>query len=131
MNKLNRWWIALAGVLLQMALGAVYAWSVFRVPPYQSSFSWTISQVTLTFTVAIMVLGFASFFRSGLWIKNVEYQSRRDDRPEALYGLGVFLASFSSIGLWWLYSVLWSHRRHRPWIFRTIVPCLCSAAVVS
>ncbi len=26
----NRWSIAVAGVLLQIALGAVYAWSVFR-----------------------------------------------------------------------------------------------------
>jgi hypothetical protein len=28
----NRWSIAVAGVLLQVALGAVYAWSVFRAP---------------------------------------------------------------------------------------------------
>ena len=69
MNKLERWWIALAGILLQMALGAVYAWSVFRVP-LAKQFHWTISEVTLTFTIAIMVLGFASFF-GGLWLKQV------------------------------------------------------------
>ena len=100
MSTLNRWWIAFAGVLLQMALGAVYAWSVFRVP-LAKQFNWTISQVTLTFTIAIMVLGFASFF-GGLWLKRV------GPRVVALtggvlYGLGVFLASFSNHGLWWLY----------------------------
>jgi len=100
MNMLNRWWIAFAGVLLQMALGAVYAWSVFRVP-LARQFHWTISQVTLTFTIAIMVLGFASFF-GGLWLKQV------GPRVVALtggilYGGGVFLASFSNHGLWWLY----------------------------
>ncbi|HEX7158314.1 MAG TPA: OFA family MFS transporter [Edaphobacter sp.] len=100
MNKMERWWIALAGVLLQMALGAVYAWSVFRIP-LANRFHWTISQVTLTFTIAIFVLGFASFF-GGLWLKKV------GPRVVAmtggvLYGLGVFLASFSSNGLWWLY----------------------------
>jgi MFS transporter, OFA family, oxalate/formate antiporter len=100
MNKLNRWWIAFAGVLLQMALGAVYAWSVFRVP-LAKQFHWTISQVTLTFTVAIMVLGFAAFF-GGLWIKKVGTRVVAMTGG-ALYGLGVFLASFSSIGLWWLY----------------------------
>jgi MFS transporter, OFA family, oxalate/formate antiporter len=100
MNKLNRWWIAFAGVLLQMALGAVYAWSVFRVP-LAKQFNWTISQVTLTFTIAIMVLGFASFF-GGLWIKHVGTRVVAMTGG-ALYGLGVFLASFSSIGLWWLY----------------------------
>jgi len=100
MTKLNRWWIAFAGVLLQMALGAVYAWSVFRVP-LAKQFNWTISQVTLTFTIAIMVLGFASFF-GGLWIKHVGTRVVAMTGG-ALYGLGVFLASFSSIGLWWLY----------------------------
>ncbi len=28
-NVTNRWLIALAGVVIQVALGAVYAWSVF------------------------------------------------------------------------------------------------------
>ena len=28
----NRWVIAAAGVVMQLALGAVYAWSVFRIP---------------------------------------------------------------------------------------------------
>lgn len=100
MNSMKRWWIALAGILLQMALGAVYAWSVFRVP-LSKQFHWTISQVTLTFTIAIFVLGVAAFF-GGLWLK------QSGPRVVALtggvlYGLGVFLASYSSIGLWWLY----------------------------
>jgi MFS transporter, OFA family, oxalate/formate antiporter len=66
MPTTNRWGIALAGVFMQIALGAVYAWSVFRNPLMQQ-FHWTISQVTLTFTIAIFVLGFASFF-GGLWL---------------------------------------------------------------
>jgi OFA family oxalate/formate antiporter-like MFS transporter len=100
MNGSKRWWIAFAGVLLQMALGAVYAWSVFRVP-LARRFHWTISEVTLTFTIAIMALGFAAFF-GGLWLKQV------GPRVVAmtggvLYGAGVFLASMSYHGLWWLY----------------------------
>ena len=100
MQTLNRWWIAFAGVLLQMALGAVYVWSVFRVP-LAKQFGWTISQVTLTFTIAIMVLGFASFF-GGLWLKRVGPRVVAMTGA-ALYGAGVFLASFSNHGLWWLY----------------------------
>ncbi|HEY6374394.1 MAG TPA: OFA family MFS transporter [Edaphobacter sp.] len=100
MQTLNRWWIAFAGVLLQMTLGAVYAWSVFRVP-LSKEFLWTISQVTLTFTIAIMVLGFASFF-GGLWLKRVGPRVVAMTGG-ALYGSGVFLASFSNHGLWWLY----------------------------
>ncbi len=100
MKTPNRWVIAVAGVFLQIALGAVYAWSVFRVP-LAKQFGWSISQVTLTFTISIFVLGFAAFF-GGLWM------NRRGPRVVALtaavlYGLGVFLASFSANKLWWLY----------------------------
>jgi OFA family oxalate/formate antiporter-like MFS transporter len=96
----NRWGIAVAGVLLQIALGAVYAWSVFRVP-LTKQFGWSISQVTLTFTISIFVLGIAAFF-GGLWL------NRKGPRIVALtggflYGAGVFLASFSAHRLWWLY----------------------------
>lgn len=99
MRTNNRWVIAIAGVFLQIALGAVYAWSVFRVP-LAKQFGWSISEVTLTFTISIFVLGFAAFF-GGLWL------NRKGPRVVALtggalYGLGVFLASFSH-DLWWLY----------------------------
>jgi MFS transporter, OFA family, oxalate/formate antiporter len=98
--RTNRWGIAIAGVLLQIALGAVYAWSIFRVPLVKQ-FGWSISEVTLTFTISIFVVGFAAFF-GGLWL------NRRGPRIVALtggflYGAGVFLASFSDHRLWWLY----------------------------
>src|SRR5216684_2942932 len=98
--KTNRLGIAVAGVLLQIALGAVYAWSVFRVP-LASQFGWSISEVTLTFTISIFVLGVAAFL-GGLWL------NRRGPRIVALtggflYGVGVLLASFSDHKLWWLY----------------------------
>src|ERR1039458_10165624 len=89
----NRWVIALAGIFLQIALGAVYAWSVFRTP-LAKQFGWSISEVTLTFTISIFVLGVSAFF-GGLWL------NRQGPRivamtGGALYGLGVFLASFRS-----------------------------------
>src|SRR3981189_1477193 len=99
MRTNNRWVIAIAGVFFQIALGAVYAWSVFRVP-LTKQFGWSISEVTLTFTISIFVLGFAAFF-GGLWL------NRKGPRIVALtggvcYGVGVFLASFTH-SLAWLY----------------------------
>lgn len=96
----NRWSIAVAGVIIQIALGAVYAWSVFRIP-LTKAFGWTISQVTLAFTIAILTLGFASF-AGGLWMR------RSGPRAVAIaagifYGVGIFLASFSGGHLYWLY----------------------------
>ncbi len=46
MRTYNRWVIAAAGVLMQVALGAVYAWSMFRAPLVRQ-FGWSISAVTL------------------------------------------------------------------------------------
>src|SRR5580658_6650635 len=100
MRGMNRWAIAAAGVILQIALGAVYAWSVFRIP-LARQFGWSIPEITLTFTICIFVLGVAAFF-GGLWM------NRKGPRIVALtaavlYGGGVFLAGFSADKLWWLY----------------------------
>ena len=100
MRAVNRWAIAAAAVCLQIALGAVYAWSVFRIP-LSRQFGWSISQVTLTFTISNFMLGASAFF-GGLWL------NRSGPRMVALtggvlYGTGVFLASFSDHKLWWLY----------------------------
>jgi OFA family oxalate/formate antiporter-like MFS transporter len=100
-SNTNRWGIAAAGFLMQMALGAVYAWSVFRVPLVKQ-FHWSVEEVTLTFTISIFVLGVSAFF-GGLWL------NKKGPRVVALaggflYGLGVFLASFSANKLWWLYA---------------------------
>src|ERR1700743_1882146 len=100
MSSMSRWGIPAAGFLMQMALGAVYAWSVFRTP-LAKQFHWSIEDVTFTFTVSIFVLGVAAFF-GGLWL------NKKGPRVVALtagvlYGLGVFLASFSADKLWWVY----------------------------
>jgi len=100
MSNNNRWGIAVAGFLMQMTLGAVYAWSVFRAP-LTKQFHWSIEEVTLTFTISIFVLGVSAFF-GGLWL------NKKGPRVVALtggflYGFGVFLASFSADKLWWLY----------------------------
>ena len=102
----NRWLLAGAGVLMQLALGAVYAWSVFR-NPLMKTFGWSISDVTTTFSIAILVLGFAAFL-GGLWMRRVG--------PRVVgitagicYGLGVALASLANGNIWilWLtYGVL-------------------------
>lgn len=97
----NRWGIAAAAFFLQIALGAVYAWSVFR-NPLMARFGWSITQVTLTFTICFAMLGLASC-AGGVWMH------RAGPRVvvitgSVLYGTGMILASFSNIGLWWLYA---------------------------
>ncbi len=92
--------IAVAGVVMQVALGAVYAWSVFRIPLTQA-FGWTIPEVTLAFTIDILVVGFASF-AGGLWMRRVGPRTVAIVAG-VLYGAGTFGASLSAGRLWWLY----------------------------
>jgi MFS transporter, OFA family, oxalate/formate antiporter len=99
-NVTNRWVIAAAGVVMQVALGAVYAWSVFR-KPLSDAYGTGVSEVNTTFSIAILSLGFAAFF-GGLWM------GRSGPRIVALtsgvlYGAGIFLASFAEPNLWILY----------------------------
>jgi OFA family oxalate/formate antiporter-like MFS transporter len=99
-NVTNRWLIATAGVVMQVALGAVYAWSVFR-KPLSEAYGTGVSEVNTTFSIAILSLGFAAFF-GGLWM------GRSGPRIVALtsgvlYGAGIFLASFAEPSLWILY----------------------------
>jgi MFS transporter, OFA family, oxalate/formate antiporter len=96
----NRWTIAAAGVVMQIALGAVYAWSVFRIP-LTKEFGWSISQVTLTFTLSIFFLGVSAVF-GGLWMARVGPRTV-GLTAAVLYGAGVFLASLSADKLWVLY----------------------------
>jgi len=100
MHSINRWWIAVAGICMQMALGAAYAWSVFRIPLVKE-FGWSISAVSLTFTICWFSLGCTSFL-GGLWMNRI---GPRIVAVVAglLWGGGVFLASFSAHKLWVLY----------------------------
>jgi OFA family oxalate/formate antiporter-like MFS transporter len=96
----GRWNIAVAGVLVQLALGAVYAWSVFN-KPLQTEFGWTRSQAVLPFEVAIGTIFIGTLLGGKI-------QDRRGPRPVAiagvtLYSVGVMLASLvHSRGQLWL-----------------------------
>src|SRR4030081_1146069 len=102
----NRWLLAGGGGLMQLALGAAYACSGIRNPVIKT-FGWSIADVTTTFSIPILVLGFAASL-GGLWMRRVG--------PRVVgitagicYGLGVALASLSNGNIWllWLtYGVL-------------------------
>jgi MFS transporter, OFA family, oxalate/formate antiporter len=97
----NRVIIAIAGVVMQVALGAVYAWSVFREPLAQAYGGASVTAVNTTFSITIFTLGFAAFV-GGLWM------GRSGPRIVALtagvlYGLGIFLAGFAQSSLFLLY----------------------------
>jgi OFA family oxalate/formate antiporter-like MFS transporter len=102
----NRWVVAVAAVVMQLGLGAVYAWSVFR-EPLSTHYGTGITQVNIAFFVAILLIGFAAFVggrwmqRSGPHIVGIT--------GGVFYGVGIFLAWFagsSYVILWLTYGLL-------------------------
>ena len=89
----NRWNIAAAAVLMQICLGAVYGWSVFKNPLMRAE-HWTETSVQLNFTLALLFLGVGSII-GGLW------QDKVGPRKVAtaagiLYGAGYIVAFFAA-----------------------------------
>ncbi len=85
---------------MQVALGAVYAWSVFR-KPLSDYYGTGVSEVNTAFSIAILALGFAAF-AGGVWM------NKSGPRVVALaagvlYGAGIFLTSFAASSIWVLY----------------------------
>ena len=51
---MNRWRVVVGGVSMNLALGSLYAWSVF-VLPLEKEFGWTRSQTSWVYTIAVVV----------------------------------------------------------------------------
>lgn len=53
-SGMSRWWRVVGGLLMNMALGTLYAWSVF-VAPLEKQFGWKRADTSMAFTIAVMV----------------------------------------------------------------------------
>jgi len=73
----------IAGILMMLCIGNVYAWSVFR-NPLMEMYGWTMAQATYPFQISIAVFAVAMVF-AGRW------QDRSGPRPVAMLG-GVLIA---------------------------------------
>ncbi|WP_432558392.1 L-lactate MFS transporter [Granulicoccus sp. GXG6511] len=99
----NRWLILIGGLLVQLALGAVYAWSTFaKALQSEESFGLSPMVAAVPFEVAIGMIFVGSFLGGRI-------QDKRGPRivglaGVVLYALGIILASFarSADDLWLL-----------------------------
>lgn len=100
----NRWVILVAAVLVQLAIGAVYAWSVFAKAMQSSdAFGWSKSQAAVPFEVAIGMIFLGSFIGGRI-------QDKRGPRVVALtggviYSVGIVIASFADKDHFWILIV--------------------------
>lgn len=98
----NRWLIALAAVGIHISIGSVYAWSVFT-NPLAEQFGWSLSAISLTFSIAIAFLGLSAAFM-GHFVE--KYGPRRSGLVSAaFFGVGIVGAGFAVQieSLWLLY----------------------------
>ncbi len=96
---MNRWNVIIGGVLMNLALGVIYAWSVF-VAPFEEQFQWTRTEVSVVFTIAILSVG--SWFVVAGFLQDRFGPRRVAAAGGILYALGFFLASYTD-SLIWLY----------------------------
>lgn len=98
---MTRWWPIVGGIAMNLALGSLYAWSVF-VLPLEKEFGWTRAETSWVFSIAVVSFA-ASFVVAG------RLQDRRGPRLCAalgavLLGAGFILSSWTT-SLTYLYVV--------------------------
>ena len=60
---ISRWWRVVGGMSMNLALGTLYAWSVF-VAPLEKEFGWKRAQTSTVFGIAVVVFAL-SFIVAG------------------------------------------------------------------
>lgn len=96
----KRWIIAIAAVVMQLSLGTVYAWSVFK-KALIASHGWTETQTQMTFVICIGLIGlFCAFGGTILDKKGPRFTGTLGG---ILFGGGTILAGYADhIGSLWL-----------------------------
>jgi OFA family oxalate/formate antiporter-like MFS transporter len=92
-SHISRWWRVAGGVSMNLALGTLYAWSVF-VAPLEARFGWKRADTSMVFTIAVVALAI-SFAIGG------RIQDKFGPLPCSLVGgilvsIGFYLCSFTT-----------------------------------
>src|SRR5204863_8625345 len=96
----NRWVLAITAFIMQLALGSVYAWSVF-LNSVIASYHVSRLQANLTFSIVLLALGITAGF--GGYLNNRFGPRVIATLGGILYGLGVILAALTVPHIFLLY----------------------------
>ncbi|MGC2108296.1 MAG: OFA family MFS transporter [Candidatus Korobacteraceae bacterium] len=89
---LNRWWRVFGGLMMNIALGTLYAWSVF-VAPLEKEFGWKRADTSMVFTIAVVVFALTFIVAGRLQDKFGPFWVSLTGA--LLVSLGFFLCSFT------------------------------------
>ncbi len=98
-NTVNRWWIVAGGILIQLCLGAIYAWSAFTGHLTEEPYGFTRTETQIIFAVGLASFALFMALIAGRW------QRRSGPRIVALtgglvLGLGYVVAGLSGTSFW-------------------------------
>jgi len=99
-KTLNRWWRIAGGLSMNLALGAVYAWSIF-VRPLEQEFGWKRADVSTVFTVLVFVFGIT--FVLGGRMQDKLGPTKVSLIGASLNSLGFFMAGFTNNIGWMIF----------------------------
>src|SRR5216684_236516 len=100
-GQINRWWRVVGGLSMNLALGSLYAWSVF-VTPLEKEFGWKRADTSTIFTIAVVVFAL-SFIAAGR-LQDKKGPFWVSVTGGVLVSVGFFLSSFTT-SLGWIFFV--------------------------
>lgn len=89
---MNRWWRVAGGLCMNLALGSLYAWSVF-VAPLEKEFGWKRADTSTVYTIAVAVFALSFVLAGRLQDKYGPF--RISLTGGILVSLGFFLSAFA------------------------------------
>jgi OFA family oxalate/formate antiporter-like MFS transporter len=98
---ISRWWRVVGGLSMNLALGSLYAWSVF-VAPLEKEFGWKRADTSTIFTIAVVVFALSFILAGRLQDKKGPFWV--SVTGGVLVSVGFFLSSFTTT-LGWIFVV--------------------------
>jgi MFS transporter, OFA family, oxalate/formate antiporter len=100
MSIMNRWMVAVAAVVMQLGLGSLYAWSVFR-QPLSAHYGASVTGVNVAFFIAIFMFGISTL-ATGFLLRHIGPRFV-GVAGGVIFGTGVFPSAFAEGSLPFLY----------------------------
>jgi MFS transporter, OFA family, oxalate/formate antiporter len=96
---MNRWLVVVGGIVVQLCLGAIYAWSAFTDKLKLAPFSFTNTQTQIIFSVGLLTFAVVMALVAGNWQKKVGPRLVAATGGIVL-GIGYVLAGFAGTSFW-------------------------------
>ncbi len=68
---MNRWIVVVGGILIQLCLGAIYAWSAFTKKLTEEPYAFSKTQTQIVFAISLVTFAVVMALLAGNWQKKV------------------------------------------------------------